>query len=46
MSQEVTGYISNIGQPWQAEVCQSLHQMVHQAIPKVAERLQYGNRII
>ncbi len=42
MSQEVTGYIGNISQPWQAEVCQSLHQMVHQAIPKVAERLQYG----
>jgi len=42
MSQEVTGYISNIGQPWQAEVWQSLHQMVHRAIPEVAERLQYG----
>ncbi len=42
MSQEVTDYISAIGQPWQAEVCQSLHQMVHRAIPEVTERLQYG----
>jgi len=42
MSQEVTDYIGNLGQAWQTEVCQSLYQMVHRAIPEVAERLQYG----
>ncbi len=42
MSQDVAGYIGNIGQPWQAEVSQSLHQMIHRAIPEVTERLQYG----
>lgn len=42
MSQEVTGYIGNLAQPWQAEVCQSLHRIVHQAIPEVVDRLQYG----
>lgn len=42
MSDAVTGYIGARDQAWQAEVCQSLHQMVHQAIPEVTERLQYG----
>ena len=42
MSQDVAGYISNIEQEWQAEVCQSLHRIIHQAIPGVVERLQYG----
>lgn len=42
MSQEVTGYISNLAQPWQAEVCRSLDQTVRQAIPDVVDRLQYG----
>ena len=42
MGEEVTGYIDNLGQAWQAEVCRSLDQMVHQAIPEVTERLQYG----
>jgi hypothetical protein len=42
MSQEVSGYIDNLGQAWQAELCRSLHQTVHQAIPEVADRLQYG----
>ena len=42
MSQDVAGYIGSIGQPWQTEVCQELHQRIHQAIPEVTERLQYG----
>lgn len=42
MSREIEDYIGNIDQEWQAEVCRSLHQMVHQAIPEADERLQYG----
>ena len=42
MSQDAAGYIDNIDQGWQAEVCRSLHQRIHQAIPWVVERLQYG----
>lgn len=42
MSQDVASYIGNIGQPWQAEVGQALHQMIHRAIPGATERLQYG----
>lgn len=42
MSREVEEYLASISQPWQAEVCRSLHEMVHRAIPEVDERLQYG----
>lgn len=42
MSQDIAGYISTLGQPWQGESCQSLPGMVHRAIPGVTERLQYG----
>ena len=42
MSREVEDFMSNIGQPWQVEVCRSLHGMIHEAIPDVEERLQYG----
>jgi hypothetical protein len=42
MSQAVGDYISNVRVPWQAEVCRSLHGMIHDAIPGVEERLQYG----
>ncbi len=42
MGQEVTSYIENLGQAWQSELCRSLHETVHQAIPEVVDRLQYG----
>ncbi len=42
MSREITCYISSLDQAWQAELCRSLHQMVHQTVPEVAERLMYG----
>jgi hypothetical protein len=42
MSQDVAGYLDNITQDWQAEVCRSLHQLIREAIPQVVERLQYG----
>lgn len=42
---EVTEYIQKLEQKngrWQVEVCESLRTMVHKAIPKVEEKLQYG----
>lgn len=42
MSDAVMEYINNRAEAWQTELCQSLHQMVHGAIPDVTERLQYG----
>lgn len=42
MNPEVTDYISKIKQPWQAEVCTHLRQIIFEAIPDAAERLQYG----
>lgn len=42
MSQDVAGYLDAIGQDWQAEICRSLHRTIHEALPEVAERLQYG----
>ncbi len=42
MSQEVASYLDNLAQDWQAEVCRSLHQRIHHAIPGVVARLQYG----
>jgi hypothetical protein len=42
MNQDVADYIQNVKQDWQAEICTHLRQVVHQSIPEVAERLQYG----
>jgi len=42
MDQGVADYIKNIDQPWKAEICTRLRQMIHQSIPDVAERIQYG----
>jgi hypothetical protein len=42
MSQEVTAYIQNLKQPWQVEVCNRIRQVIHQSIPDVVERIQYG----
>ena len=42
MNQEVTTYIEKITQAWQIEICTHVRQAVHQAIPDVAERIQYG----
>ena len=41
MNQEVTAFIENLQQPWQAEVCHQLRQLVQQSIPDVEERIQY-----
>ncbi len=42
MIPEVTEYLNKIKKEWQAEVCRSIREIVHQAIPDVVERLQYG----
>ncbi len=42
MNQAVTDYIQNIKEQWQAEICNQLRQIVHQSVPEVEERLQYG----
>lgn len=42
MNQAVTDYIENIKQTWQIEICQQLRQLIHQAVPEVEERIQYG----
>lgn len=42
MSEAVTAYINKIDRKWQAEVCQQLDQIIHDSIPEVDERIQYG----
>ncbi len=42
MKQEITNYITKIEQKWQAEICTQLRQIVHQSVPEVEERIQYG----
>jgi hypothetical protein len=41
-STDVTGYIDALAQDWQADICRTLHARIHEAIPDVTERLQYG----
>lgn len=38
----VTEFIEKISQDWQATICNQLRQDIQQAIPDVAERIQYG----
>ncbi|MFD1907093.1 DUF1801 domain-containing protein [Paenibacillus rhizoplanae] len=42
MNPEVTDYIAQIKLPWQSEICSKLREIIHGAIPEVAERIQYG----
>lgn len=42
MNQEVTEYMQKINQQWQAEICTRIRQVIHQSIPAVEERIQYG----
>ncbi len=42
MNEAVSEYIQKISQEWQAEICTQLRQFVHQAVPEVVERIQYG----
>ncbi len=42
MNPEVTTFIQKIKLKWQADICAQIRQLVHDAIPEVQERLQYG----
>ena len=41
-STDVTNFIDAVSQEWQADICRTLHARIHDAIPDVTERLQYG----
>lgn len=41
MNEEVTQYIQKLP-AWQVEVCEALRNLIHETIPTVEERLQYG----
>jgi hypothetical protein len=41
MNKEVTDFINEIKESWQAKLSADLRQIVHQAIPDVHERIQY-----
>lgn len=41
MNQDVTDFIETVKEPWQRELCSSLREVVHQAIPDIQERVQY-----
>lgn len=42
MNEEVTNFIVQIKVPWQAEICSRLREVIHESIPEVTERIQYG----
>ncbi len=42
MNDEITTYINKLNQPWQADVCQRIRETIHQSVPEVIERIQYG----
>lgn len=42
MTQEITDFIAQIKLPWQAEICSRLREVIHEAVPDVTERIQYG----
>ena len=42
MNQAVTDYINKINQEWQVPICNQIRQQIHQALPDVEERIQYG----
>jgi hypothetical protein len=41
-STDVATYLDAIAQDWQADICRTLHARIHDAIPGVTARLQYG----
>lgn len=42
MSQEIIEFIEKVKEPWQAQLCRELREVVHHAIPDVQERIQYN----
>jgi len=41
MNQDITDFIEALKEPWQGQLCISLREIVHEAIPDVQERMQY-----
>lgn len=41
MNEQVTDYINNLNPDWQRAICQRLRDIILQADPDIAERLQY-----
>jgi hypothetical protein len=41
MNADVTQLIDSLDQPWQAEVCTRIREIIHQSVPDVEERIQY-----
>ncbi|GIO14648.1 hypothetical protein J19TS2_42030 [Cohnella xylanilytica] len=41
MNPEVADFIRQLKEPWQAELCARLRDVVHRTIPDVQERIQY-----
>ncbi len=42
MNEQVSDYIEKISQAWQAEICRTLRDIVHQQVPNLTGRLQYS----
>ncbi len=42
MNQAVTDYMEGITQEWQAVIGAHIRQVIHESIPEVEERIQYG----
>ncbi len=42
MNEDVTTYIEKIKLDWQVGIAERLRQVVHDAVPDVTERIQYG----
>lgn len=42
MNQEVTDFITNISQSWQAKVCTELREVIRQGAPNAEEVIQWG----
>lgn len=42
MSDPIKEYIQSVKQTWQIPICERIHELVHETIPDVEERIQYG----
>jgi hypothetical protein len=42
MNPEISAFIDKIAQPWQAEICKALHNVVLAAVPDAEERMMYS----
>jgi hypothetical protein len=42
MNQAVTEFIQKNNQIWQIELCASIRETIHESVPDVTERIQYG----